>query len=501
MHQMRQWIAAAEAELDIELALDGLRGTAPVTRAADTPRPAPGTGGGSAVHAVAWEQARVRARDSAGRPLPVVVLDLDATLGHALAAPLTALTDLPPFDTSAMDGWAVAGPGPWRLRGGGILAGGQPEPLGRGTAVAIATGARLPEGASAVLRREHGVVETGDGLLIDRSGGSDGSEAEAGPDPEADPDAGLGCGLGASSGPGPGQVALGSGHVAPGRDVRPQGQQCRAGEPLLPAGTTVTPAVLGLAAAAGYDRLAVHRRPLVELLVLGDELLESGPPRDGRVRDALGPFLPPWLRGHGAEVTGRRLVADCFARLRDALSDSTADVVVTTGSTAAGPVNHLHAALHELGARLLVDSVAVRPGHPMLLAELPPAPDGRPRRLVGLPGNPPAAVAGTVTLAVPLLRRLGGHADPEPYRTTVAAALPGHAHDTRLLPVRRVGHEVAPLPFGGPAMPRGLALADGLAVVPPGGVPAGAYAEVLDVPGQCARETFADGAEEWVGAC
>ncbi len=228
----------------------------------------------------------------------------------------------------------------------------------------------------------------------------------------------------------------------------------------------------------------MHRRPTVELLVLGDELLDSGPPRDGRVRDALGPLLPSWLRERGARVTGRRRVSDDFTTLREAVRDSTADVVVTTGSTAAGPVDFLHDALAEAGARLLVDSVAVRPGHPMLLAELPPAADGRPRRLVGLPGNPLAAVAGTATLAVPLLRRLGGHADAEPLRLTASVALPGHPRDTRLVPVRRVGHEVVPLPFDGPAMLRGLVFADGLAVVPPGGTAAGDAVEVLDVPGR-----------------
>lgn len=390
-----------------------------------------------------WEQARAVARTVP--PLPPVTRDLAEALGHALAEPLTALTDLPPFDTSAMDGWAVAGPGPWRLRGGGVLAGGQPAPLRSGTAVPIATGARLPEGARAVLRREDGEGDTRGGLLVGRS-----------------------------TGPGP---------PAPGHDVRPRGQECHAGDPLLPAGRGVTPTVLGLAAAAGHDRLTVHRRPLVHLLVLGDELLETGPPRHGRVRDALGPLLPPWLRGQGADVVGRRLLPDDFGPLYEAVRGSTADVVVTTGSTAAGPVDFLHDALRAAGARLLVDSVAVRPGHPMLLAELPPAATGgRPRHLVGLPGNPLAAVAGTVTLAVPLLRRLGGHADADPVRAPCAAALPGHPRDTRLLPVRRTGSAVTPLPFDGPAMLRGLAVADGLAVVPPGGADSGSVVEILDVP-------------------
>jgi molybdopterin molybdotransferase len=145
-------------------------------------------------------------------------------------------------------------------------------------------------------------------------------------------------------------------------------------------------------------------------------------------------------------------------------------------------VDFLHDVLGGLGAALPVDSVAVRPGHPMLLAELPPAADGRARHLVGLPGNPLAAAAGMVTLAVPLLRRLGGHTDPEPMLRRVAAGLPGHPRDTRLLPVRHTGSEMVPLPFDGPAMLRGLALADGFAVVPPGGVPAGTMVEVLELP-------------------
>ncbi|MFE6210009.1 molybdopterin molybdenumtransferase MoeA, partial [Streptomyces sp. NPDC057889] len=94
---------------------------------------------------MAWEQARQTARDCVGQPLPVVTRSLAEALGHALAEPLTALTDLPPFDTSAMDGWAVAGPGPWQVGGAAVLAGGAAARLSNyGTAVPIATGARLP---------------------------------------------------------------------------------------------------------------------------------------------------------------------------------------------------------------------------------------------------------------------------------------------------------------------------------------------------------------------
>lgn len=132
----------------------------------------------------------------------------------------------------------------------------------------------------------------------------------------------------------------------------------------------MTPAVLGLAAAAGYDTLVVVPRPRVDVLVLGDELLTGGLPHDGLIRDALGPMIGPWLRALGAEVSAPQRLGDDAAALRHALTTSDADLVITTGGTAAGPVDHVHPVLAEIGAELLVDGVAVRPGHPMLLARL-----------------------------------------------------------------------------------------------------------------------------------
>ena len=147
--------------------------------------------------------------------------------------------------------------------------------------------------------------------------------------------------------------------------------------------------------------------------------------------------------------------------------------MVTTGSTAGGPRDHLHAVLASAGARLIIDSVRVRPGHPMLMAELA---DGR--RLVGLPGNPLAAVSGLLTLVAPAVHALAGRA-PAPARTTVlAAAVKGHPRDVRLVPVSAG----TALHYVGPAMLRGLAAADALAVVPPGGAAAGDTIEVLALP-------------------
>ncbi|WSI74978.1 molybdopterin molybdotransferase MoeA [Streptomyces sp. NBC_01335] len=423
-----------------------------------SPEPSGSTAGGSAqdvparggppVHrspTATWEQARALAVRAGRRGTHRAIrLPLDRSLGHVLAEGLAALTDLPSFDTSAMDGWAVTGPGPWHFHGGtGLLAG--DGGLGRlpdGEAVPIATGARMPVEATAVIRSEHAEVDEAKGMLHARRA------------------------------------------VVPGQDIRPRAQECRTGEQLLAPGTLVTPAVLGLAAAAGYDALVVVPRPRVEVLVLGDELLTSGLPHGGRIRDALGPMLGPWLRAAGADAAEPRRLGDDPEALRRALTSTDADLVLTTGGTAAGPVDHVHPILAEIGAELVVDGVAVRPGHPMLLARL--APDGP--WLVGLPGNPLAAVSGLLTLALPLLGGLAGRVEQEPYRAPVPEAVQGHPHDTRLVPVvHRAGHggtrdHAVPLRYNGPAMLRGIATADGMAVVEPGGVRPGAEVEILDLP-------------------
>lgn len=382
---------------------------------------------------LSWRAAREIARTSVSSPLPPIRVVLAGALAHVLAEPLVARTDLPAFDTSAMDGWAVAGPGPWRLREGRVLAGQTASgTLDDGVAVSIATGAQLPRGATAVVRREDGRPLVGF--------------------------------LRTARPPGPGQ------------DVRPRGQECRTGDELLPAGCPVSPAVLGLAAAAGYDDLQVIARPTAEVFVLGDELLRSGPPREGRVRDALGPLLPPWLTALGADVLGTHRIADDAEALHQAVAQSRADLVVTTGGTALGPVDFVHLVLARLPARMLVDGVAVRPGHPMLLAQRP----GDGGYLVGLPGNPLAAVSAMVTLAAPVLASLSGRAAPEPLHRPMSTAVRGHPHDTRLVPVT-VDGEAKPLHFQGPAMLRGLAAADGLAVIPPGGVERAMTVEILKI--------------------
>src|SRR5690606_12377006 len=157
----------------------------------------------------------------------------------------------------------------------------------------------------------------------------------------------------------------------------------------------------------------------------GDELLVTGTPGNGRVRDSLGPSFPAWLRRLGADpVPGLAPVGPIQDTLQAHISAlrrglEAATVVCTTGGTMHGPVDHLHPALAELGARYIANTVAVRPGFPMLLAEIP----GPRRRFVaGLPGNPQSAIVALMTLVAPLLAGLTGRTERAPARVRLAAA-------------------------------------------------------------------------------
>ena len=385
------------------------------------------------VGVMSWSAARTAAH-GATLPAPPLLVPLGGAGGGVLAQVVHARSDLPTNDTSAMDGWAVAGPAPWRIVGE-VLAGCLPEPLATGTAVTIATGAMVPAGADGVLRREW-AQRVDDQLLLGTAAPTELRQAQ---------------------------------QVATRQDVRPAGQECRAGDVVLTPGARLGPVEIGLLAASGQDDVLV-RRADADVLVLGDELLSSGPARDGRVRDALGPMLSQWLPTFGLTVRSQRRVADTAEDLLAEITSTKAHTVVTTGSTAQGPVDHLHRALRELGADLVVDGVAVRPGHPQLMALLP---DGRP--LVGLPGNPLAAVSAVQTILAPVAAALHGLPMPGLRPSVVTVDVPAGLDATRLLPLK----DGAPVLFAGPSMLRGLAMADCLAVIPPGGVRAGGVVDTF----------------------
>ncbi len=378
---------------------------------------------------IGWDEARTLAYE-AGRAAagPAEVVSLPEADGRTLAEPLRALTDLPAFPTSSIDGWAVRGEQPWRPVGR-VLAGGVAPPLtGDGTCVEIATGAMVPAGAEALVRVEESTRD-GAGLI--------------------------------------------GGTPRPAPEWRLPGEEAEKDEELFPAGTAADPAVIGVAATCGYETLTVHRQPRAGLLVFGDELLTAGTPGAGRVRDSLGPQVPGWLRRYGATVNPAAVAGPVqdtleahLSAVRGALAG--ADLVCTTGGTMHGPVDHLHPALAELGAEYVVNTVAVRPGFPMLLARVPGA-DGRPRFLAGLPGNPQSAVIALITLVAPMLAGLQGRPAPVLSRVEAATAVPGRGAYTHLALARldHDGRSATPVGHVGSAMLRGLSEAHGFAVVRP----------------------------------
>ncbi|QFY07295.1 molybdopterin molybdenumtransferase MoeA [Nonomuraea phyllanthi] len=399
------------------------------------------------VESMSWASARSLAASSA-RPLRAAPVPLAEALGCRLAEPLTALVAVPGVDVSAMDGYAVAGAGPWRVAGR-VLAGGacHGPALEPGEAVEIATGAPVPAGTSAVLPYEQAAARPvwADPVRVD------GPEAMR---------------AGALWVDGPAEA---------GRHIRRRGEDIAEGAVVLGAGAVVTPVALGLAAALGHDELLVRPRPRVAVLVTGDEVVHEGIPAPGRVRDAIGPFLPGLVEWAGGRMAGTDRLPDGPGALRAALAaTAVVDVVVVCGASSKGPADHLRAVLGDLGADVLVDGVAVRPGHPQLLARLPGGP-----LVVGLPGNPFAALAASLTLLAPILRELAGTAARKEM-SALAGPVRTHPRNTRLVPVRRSSRGAVPVGHDRPGSLWGAALAEALAVVPAGW--SGEQVELIELP-------------------
>jgi molybdopterin molybdotransferase len=201
-----------------------------------------------------------------------------------------------------------------------------------------------------------------------------------------------------------------------------------------------------------------------------------GRPAAGQVRDAIGPMLPGLVNDAGGVVGGVHRVADEKDALEASLDAVAGDVVVVSGGSSAGPADHLRGLLEMRDAAVHVGSVASRPGHPQQLARLP---DGR--WVVGLPGNPNAALVSTMTLLVPLVTTLAGRPPPATRFGRLTTSVTPHARDTRLVAVREsdgglehVGHDRSGNLWG-------AALADALAVIPPGAP--STWVQVLQMPG------------------
>ena len=383
---------------------------------------------------LSWDEAHSRAW-SAAAPLGSELVAIGEVADRWLAQDCFALCDLPRYTTSAMDGWAVAGSGPWKIIGD--VKAGQPfkGALLAGTTLRIATGAVIPEGTLGVLRWENA------------------HESE-------------------------GQIF---GEVTPNLDIRPSGEECRQGDLLIGKGKKLSPSLIGLLAATGYDAVEVFRKPKIALLLLGDELQLEGIPADGLVRDSLGPQLPHWIARLGGEVISQRYVTDELESVVTAISKvmGSCDLIITTGGTADGPRDHIHSALASLDAQFLVDRVRSRPGHPALLAKIP---SPLPVPFLGLPGNPQSAVVGLMTLGAPVIRTFLGQVS-EPLQTVQSREKLAAPPDfTRLVLGNLVEGSFVMGEHLGSAMLRGLAFSSGFGLAPSGNTEIGAQIQWLPLP-------------------
>ncbi|MGW5751125.1 NTP transferase domain-containing protein [Nocardia rhamnosiphila] len=378
----------------------------------------------AALAAVSLDEARELLRAGLSR-LPEREADLHAARGAALAAPLIAAEALPRFDVSAMDGYAVAGDGPWELRADIGFAGGQrPDGLRPGEAVRIATGAQVPEGTTLVLRDEFARIA--DNRVLHRL-------------PE---------------------TPLRS-------DIRRRGEDRTPGDEIAPAGTAVTPALVSAAAAVEITTATVRGPVRARIVMTGDEIRSSGPLQAGQTRDSIGPILPDLLATHGVPVLDRVHLRDTAHGFDQVLATAAdCDLLVVVGATGGGAADQLRGAIDRCGARLLVSRLALRPGGSTVVAELSST-----TTVLGLPGNPYAAIATLLALVPAIVGGRTGAPAPRRARGPLRNAGEISGPVARIVPAR-----YATRPGGGwvgdPAIRTahlgGLIDRDGLVIVPAG---------------------------------
>jgi molybdopterin molybdotransferase len=344
---------------------------------------------------ISVDEARARVL-AAARPLAPETVPLGTPpLGRVLAEEVASEEDLPPFDSSAMDGFAVGSGEPGDLEIVDESRAGAPagRRVAAGEAIAISTGAQVPEGT-------HGVVPVERTEPVPATGGAARVRV-----PETEARA----------------------------NVRRAGEDVRAGYVVLRAGTALGPAELAMLASLGRTEVSCGALPRVSVVVTGDELVDPGAPlAPGQIRDSNAPALAALASAAGARVTGTRRVGDDFAATVDALRDAIdeADVVCISGGVSVGEHDHVKPALAELGAEEAFWGVALKPGKPTWFGR---APSGT--LVFGLPGNPVSAMVTFLLFARPALEVLGG-ADPEVRRVRARLDAPIRLHSGREQAIR-----------------------------------------------------------------
>ena len=362
-------------------------------------------------------------------------VDLLAANGRVLAADVEATRDLPPFDASAMDGYAVSlddlrGLGPWRLPITGRIAAGDTPAQSFSGAVRILTGASVPQGVDAVIMQEKCRVE-GDVVIIDERPGA-------------------------------------------GRNIRRAGEDVRRGDRLVEAGAVVTAQQLALLAGQGVASVEVARKVRIGLISTGSELAEPGQPLlPGQIFNSNRIMLRAALEPcRWAEVIDFGIVPDTREAIAAVLAEASerCDAVVTTGGVSAGEEDHVTWAVGSGGGSLDVLKVAMRPGKPVKVGKLGDA------LFLGLPGNPNATLVTFRMIALPALRKLAGLSHTAPTWTQAVPAFSSEKRcdRTEFVPVCFAAGGPDGLPRltmlgrGSSASLRAISRAEGIALLPPG---------------------------------
>jgi molybdenum cofactor synthesis domain-containing protein len=385
--------------------------------------------------------------------LPLEQVPLQQALGRVLAQDVVADSDLPPFDRSQMDGYAVravdAQPAPVRLRIVGESAAGRGwhNQLEEGQAVRIMTGAPVPAGADSVQQVEL-AHELKDGTVVE---------------------------------------LLES--VETGKSIVKRGSEIEAGETVLTTGTMINAAMMAVLAAFGYANVSVFRRPRVGVMATGTELVAvDQKPGQDQIRDSNNYSIAAYAELAGAVVERLPLTGDETSLLKKQIAEAAerCDLIVTSGGVSMGVYDLTKSALKELDAEIFFERIALRPGKPTVFARLPSG-----TIFFGLPGNP-VSVAVTFNLfARTALLAMQGATEPALKRETAALArkVKGTSDRENFLPVQLTtnddGELIAfPLKWGGSSDFVAFALTTALAIVPAGSkaLEAGTLVNVVRLP-------------------